>query len=88
MLQPLFALLSFSHATFTQEVILVIGVVITLLGTKFCWSAPRYRMSMEEHAKDGKITEEEARRKIDRQNWFGPLVILIGLALIGYALLK
>lgn len=79
--------LTFSDLTITQDVILIAGVVVTILGTRFCWGAPRYRMSIEEHAKDGKLTEEEARRKISRANWFGPTVVVVGFALIAYGLM-
>lgn len=82
-----FALLTFSDLTITQDVVLIAGVGVTILGTRFCWTAPRYRMSMEEHAKDGKITEDEARKKIARMNWFGPAVVVLGFALIAYGLL-
>jgi hypothetical protein len=63
------------------------AVVITLLGVRLCWRAPRYRMSVEEHAKDGKLTEEQARRKIRFMDWFGPAVTIVGCALLALAIL-
>lgn len=87
MSHALFGFLTFSHLTLSQDVILIVGVVVTILGTRLCWSAPRYRMSMEEHTKDGKITEDEARRKIARMAWIGPAVVVVGFTLIAYGLI-
>lgn len=87
MSHAILSFLTFSHLTLTRDVILIVGVIVTILGTRLCWSAPRYRMSIEEHTKDGKLTEDEARRKIARMNWFGPAVVVVGFILIAYGLL-
>lgn len=81
------AIFSFSSPTFTQEAIIVVATVITLVGTRLSWGAPRYRMSMEERAKDGKLTAEQARRRIRTMDLTGPTVIVLGVALLAYALL-
>ena len=70
-----------------KEIIVGCAVVITLLGVRLCWGAPRYRMSMEERAKDGALTEDEARRKIRFMAWFGPAVTILGCALLGGVIL-
>ncbi len=87
MSHSLFSFLTFSHLTFTQDLILVVGVVVTILGTRLCWNVPRYRMSIEERTKDGKLTEDEARKKIERMNWYGPAIIVGGFILIAYGLI-
>ena len=87
MSHAIFGFLTFSDLTITQDVILIFGVGVTILGTRLCWGAPRYRMSVEEHAKDGKLTEDQARRKIARMNWFGPAVVVVGFVLIAYGLM-
>jgi hypothetical protein len=79
---PLFALLNLSEVSPSQEAMLAISAVITIAGTALCWSAPHHRMSMEERAKDGQMTEEQARRKIRFREWSGPIVTVIGCALL------
>lgn len=80
--------LTFSHPTLTQDTILVVGVAVTILGTRLSWGSHRYRMSVEERAKDGKLTEDEARKKIARMNWFGPVTVVAGFVLIAYGLVS
>lgn len=82
-----FGFLAFFGLTFTQDFILIAGVVVTVFGTRLCWNAPRYRMSVEEHTKDGKLTEDEGRAKIARMNWIGPAVVVLGFGLIAYGLI-
>lgn len=81
------AALSFSHPTFTQEAMIIVATVITLVGTRLSWGASRYRMSIEERAKDGKLTEDQARRRIRTMDVSGPMVIVLGVTLLVYALL-
>lgn len=71
-----------------QEIVVGCAVVITLLGMRLCWRAPRYRMSIEERAKDGAMTEDEARRKIRFMGWFGPVVTVVGCVLLGLVILR
>lgn len=71
-----------------KEIVVGCAVVITLLGMRLCWGAPRYRMSIEERAKDGALTEDEARRKIKLMAWFGPTVTVIGCLLLGVVILR
>lgn len=71
-----------------KELLLVAAGLVTLLGVWLCWLAPDHRMTAEENAKDGRLTDDEARRKISRTAWAGPLVTFIGLAALGGILLR
>jgi hypothetical protein len=64
------------------------AIIIALVGMRLCWRAPRYRMSIEERAKDGIITEDCARRKIAFMQWFGPVIALAGCALLAAVILR
>lgn len=67
-------------ATPWEELALAMAAVITLFGVRLCWQAPHYRMSVEERAKDGKLTEEQARRRIRHSRWVGPVIVFVGIA--------
>ena len=71
-----------------QEVGLVAAALVTVLGMWLCWHAPRSRMTLEERVKDGRISSEEARRRIARNQWTGPSVTIIGIALLAVVLLQ
>ncbi len=71
-----------------KEIAAAGAVVVTLAGVWLCWGAPRYRMSIEERAKDGLYTEDEARRKIRFMAWFGPAVTITGCLLLGVVILR
>ena len=71
-----------------KEIGIGMATIITLVGVRLCWAAPHDRMSIEERAKDGKLTEEQARRRIGRLAWFGPMVTLAGVALLCLALTR
>ena len=77
----------FLTSSLLREIILGMGILVTLVGVYHCWHAPSYRMSIEERAKDGKMTDAEAHRSIQRLNWFGPMVVLGGMAVISLAVL-
>jgi hypothetical protein len=85
---PFLSLLNLSSIAQSQEAMLVTAAVITLAGTALCWSAPTHRMSMEERAKDGRMTEEQARRKIQFRGWCGPVITIVGCVLLVVAFLK
>jgi hypothetical protein len=63
------------------------AAVVTLSGAWLCWTAPRHRMSVEERAKDGHITEDEARRLVFRRARVGPLLVIVGVLALGWAVL-
>lgn len=70
--------------TLTQELTLVGAGVVTLVGVWLCWMGPRYRMTLEEQVKDGKITSDDAYRKIQVNQWLGPAVTIVGVGLLLY----
>ena len=70
------------------EILAWAAVVMALVGVRLCWGAPRYRMSIEERAKDGHITEDDARRKIAFMLWFGPVVALSGCGLLALVIFR
>jgi hypothetical protein len=74
--------------TSRAEITALVAVVVTLIGVRLCWRAPRYRMSIEERAKDGAISEDQARRKIAVFRWLGPVLAVLGCALLSAALLS
>ena len=65
-----------------RESAVVGAAVITLLGVWLCWQAQDQQTSIEERAKDGDLTEEQARRRIRLVGWFGPAVAVIGVGLL------
>ena len=65
-----------------------VAVVLTFSGMVLHWQLPRRRMEMEERMKDGKMTEEQARRHLQIWNWCAPIVTLVGVVLLLVALLK
>ena len=83
-----FAFLSFSQPTVTQELMILGAAIITLCGMWLCWGAPRHRMSIEERAKDGKMSEDQARWRIQTMEVIGPIVIITGVGLLAFALMR
>ena len=75
-------------AAVNRESAALAATLVALAGVQLCWRGPRYRMSMEERAKDGALTNEQARRKIRFMGWFGPALALTGCALLALAVLR
>lgn len=73
--------------TLLQELAMAAAAVVTLWGAWLCWTAPRHRMSVEERAKDGHITEDEARRRVFFRAKLGPALVIAGVAVLGWAVL-
>jgi hypothetical protein len=71
----------------SDEIVLGLAALVTLLGIRLCWLASEHRMSIEEDAKDGKLTEKEARRRINQLAWSGPAIVIAGVAMIALTLL-
>ena len=71
----------------TFDALLLVAAALMLFGAQLCWSAPRSRMSVEEHVKDGHLTPEQGRRKIRTIAWRGPAVVVGGLMVLAGALL-
>ena len=56
------------------------GVVLVLLGLFLQLRAAHWWMRAEEHAKDGLLTEDQARMRIRFARLGGPCVLLLGFA--------
>lgn len=65
-----------------DEIGLLIVVLITLIGVWLRLYLPRHRMEVEEHVKNNKVTEAEARRQIKSLEKFSTAVTFIGLGLL------
>jgi hypothetical protein len=69
--------------SFGYDIAAIAAVLITVCGMRLCWTAPRYRMSLEERAKDGVLSEDQARKRIRVMGWLGPAIAIAGCALLG-----
>ena len=67
-----------------QELAMATAAVVTMFGAWLCWTAPRHRMSVEEHAKDGHITEDDARRRVRLRARLGPALVIAGVLVLGW----
>ncbi len=76
------------YPTLEHELAMGGSALVMLIGAWLCWGAPRYRMSLEERVKDGKMTDDLARRRILQSQWTGPVVTSIGVALLAYVILR
>jgi hypothetical protein len=64
------------------EVQIGVGVCLTVLGTLLQWQLPRRRMSLEEHMKDGKITEVQVVRRLKFYHAFAPFLTICGAVIL------
>ena len=80
--------LAFGPTASAERAMLAVAVILTLAGMYLNWNAPRLQMSIEERAKDGRISETSARRRIQMYLWSGPIVIVSGFAVALLALLR
>lgn len=71
-----------------QDLLLGGATLVTLVGMWLCWGAPRYRMSLEERVKDGKISAETARWRINQSQWLGPVVTTLGVCWLTYVVTR
>jgi hypothetical protein len=78
---------AFPYLDISDEIVLGLAALVTLLGIWLCWLASEHRMSIEEDAKDGNLTDEEARRRINQLSWSGPAIVIAGVAMIALTLL-
>jgi len=65
-----------------EEIGLVVAVALTFAGMILHWQLPRRRMAMEEHVKDGKLTEAEASRRLKFYSFIAPFATLAGIAML------
>ena len=63
------------------------AILLTMTGMALHWHLPRHRMSMEERMKDGKMSEEEARRQIRFYAWCAPIATVVGVVVLVAVLL-
>lgn len=71
-----------------QDLLLGGATLVILVGMWLCWGSPRYRMSLEERLKDGKITEQQARWRISQSQWLGPVVTTLGVCWLAYVVTR
>ena len=70
-----------------SEAGVVAAIVLTAIGMILHWYQPQHRMELEEKVKDGKITDDEARRQIIFYNRYAPVATLLGVIVLGVVLL-
>lgn len=66
----------------SEEVGLGIAVALTFIGMALHWQLPRQRMSAEENMKDGKLTEDQAKRRIRLLAICAPAATISGVLLL------
>lgn len=75
-------------AKLVDEVGLGVAVVLTIIGMAMHWQLPTHRMSMEERAKDGKISEDEAHRRVKLFQRCAIVTTLAGVLVLAVVLLE
>ncbi|MBI5768606.1 MAG: hypothetical protein HZA93_12480 [Verrucomicrobia bacterium] len=75
-------------AKLVNELGLGIAVVLTIIGIAMHWHLPNHRMSMEERAKDGKMTEDEAGRRVKLFGRCALVTTLTGMTVLAVVLLE
>ena len=76
------ALLAQASANLFDEFGIGAAIVLTLAGMAMNWHLPRHRMSMEERVKDGKLTPDEAERRLRFFGWCAPVATLLGVGVL------
>ena len=76
------------HPTLVPELMMGGATLIMLWGMWLCWSAQNHRMLIEEGVKDGKITADDAHRKIRRRHWIGPGLTVLGVGWLVVAITR
>ena len=64
------------------------AAALMAVGIWLRWQATDYQMSVEDLAKDGRLSEEQARRRTQLFDWSGPACVILGVALLCYALMR
>lgn len=78
-----FALL---HSLTRAESLGVVAVAVTVTGLWFNWQRPAHEMEIEEAVKDGKLTTEQAWRRVRRVRRRAKVVVAAGVLLMAAAL--
>ena len=63
-----------------QGIAFLVGVVLMLIGVYLRWRLPHERMAVEEYAKERRMTEQQARCRVQLIRFGGPISVLLGLA--------
>src|SRR2546430_1308407 len=71
-----------------EELGFTIAVLMTALGLGLQWQVPRKRMEMEELVKDGKVTEQEAKRRVRFFSICAPIATVAGVGMLIGVLLE
>lgn len=69
-----------------QALLFVGGVIAMLLGVYLRWRLPHERMAAEEYTKDRRMTEDQARQRIQLLRFGGPAAVIVGLVLFALLL--
>lgn len=72
----------------TAEFIGLIGLILCLASAWLNWSLSGRVAHIEDRQKDGKITEDQAKAKMQFWKFFSPALTLIGFGLIMVAFLN
>jgi hypothetical protein len=83
---PGWSFLAHAHPLMFDEVSAAAAALLTLTGVVLNWSLPRRRMSIEEHLKDGDMTDEQARQHLRFHARFAPIITVAGVAMLLYVL--
>lgn len=65
-----------------DEAGIIAAILLTVTGMILHWHLPRHRMETEERMKDGKLTEDEARRQIRFYGWCAPIATGAGVLVL------
>jgi hypothetical protein len=71
-----------------NEVTIVLAIGLMLAGVYLRWQTTEQQMSIEERLKDGWLTAEQARWRMQLMRWSGPVVSLLGIALLALVWLR
>jgi len=58
------------------------AILLTMVGMALHWRLPGLRMSVEEHVKDGDMTEAQARQRLTFYSRCAPIATLIGVGVL------
>lgn len=63
-----------------QNIAFTVGVLCMLLALYLRWRLPHESMTVEEYAKERRLTERQARQRVKIVRFGGPLAVALGLA--------
>jgi hypothetical protein len=80
--------LAFFFTGSTPEVVGLAGAAATLLGVWLNWRRQEHIEEIEEHVKNGKLTTEQAWRRMRLVNWRAQAVVFAGTGLLAFAVYR